>query len=217
MSSVLVPNTTMVEMVFTHHTQRIQNVFHVLKPAGAPDLTDLQAIRQIFLNWWNPVSGTSYKGIVVNNVALVLIKCTSLHSVGAPFHEYILPSAVSGVLGSTNSPPFVSIAVKWNTGLAGRNYRGRTYMVGPQVVAASDGLFSTTYQGQISAAFTKIITDVAAAGYKLVVASKYDGVEIVNGRRRGIPRLVGITTEIVSCGVERTYDTNRKRKVPHNV
>lgn len=202
-------------MVFVQHSQRMVNVFHV-RAGSAPTLANCQAVRALFVTWdASGLSGQpSLKSYRANNASLVLIRVESLHAVGAPFEEYTLPSASVGGL-TPIYPSYVSWAVKWNTALAGRNYRGRTYHVAPAVGIDATGLVSVANTATLQTIYAGLLAGITAAGFTLVVASKYDGVEFVNGYRRGIPRAEGITTPITGANVERGLDTLRKRKIPH--
>lgn len=207
----------MVELIFLQYAQRIENVFHVAT-GGAPDAADLLAIKNVFQLWDrnSPLVATNLCQIRSLNCSLIQISVTSLDSVGAPVLDYVLPVASAGVLNA-NYAITDTLAVKWLTGLSGRNYRGRTYHCGMGYGPASDGLLAAAQAAQFQTCYTRLLTDLTTAGYSLVVASKYSGVEIVNGYRRGIPRAEGIITPIVSCGVERGIDTQRHRKIPHIV
>lgn len=216
MPTILVPSTVMVEMVYVQHSQRVENVFHVKVPAGAPTLTDLLNIRNVFMDWYQAAAGGNLRSQQSSTVSLALVRCASLHAVGAPVHEYVPNPPVGGALGGAYFG-YVTLAVKWGTGLGGRSYRGRTYHVGLTAGIDAAGLISAANAAAIQTAYNLLPTKLTAAGYTLVVASKYSGVQMVNGYRRGIPRPVGITTPITSCSVERGTDTNRHRKLPHNV
>lgn len=215
MSTILVPNTVMVELIFTHFLQRVENVFHV-DCGGAPTEANLLAIKNVFQLWDrnSPTVATNLCAQRSTMTNLVQISLTSLHVAGGPVLDYVLPTASVGLIGVVMAITD-TVAVKWTTRLAGRAHRGRTYHVGLAYSPATDGLLTVAHAGLIQACYARLITDVSTAGFELVVASKYEGVEIVGGYRRAIPRSSGIITEITGCGVERGIDTQRHRKIPH--
>src|SRR5215216_6152542 len=92
MPTILVPNTVMVTMVFVQFSQRQVNTFHVLCP-GAPTPADLVAIKNVFVAWDrnSPLVATNLAAQRSINATLVQVSCVSLHAVGAPVLDYLLP------------------------------------------------------------------------------------------------------------------------------
>jgi hypothetical protein len=120
--------------------------------------------------------------------------------------------------GGFAQPPFVTLAIRHITNTAGRSHRGRTYWIG-----IYDGMRTTPESilqvtaDTLAGYYNTLRTQALAAGFTFVVASRYSGVTLVNGRKRAVPRVNGIMTPIVSSIAERFLDTNRHRKVPFQV
>src|SRR5215207_1527891 len=197
----------MVTLVFVQYNQRMVNTFHV-RCGGAPTAADLLAIKNVFQNWDRnaPTVATNLCTFRALNASLVQISLMSLHVAGGPVLDYVLPTQSAGTQ-NVNYPSYMTIAVKWTTALSGRNNRGRSFHVGVHTGPAPDGLITIAQATLLQACYARLPSDLTAAGYTLVVASKYEGVEIVGGYRRGIPRIIGITTPITGVGVERGLDT----------
>jgi len=194
----------MVEHIFTMHGQRIENVYHVDAghPATASDLVD---ILDVFDDWDN----TWHRTQRVSNCALTLQVATALDGSGAPFLERPLTPARAGAIGGGEAfPSQVTVAVKLSTGLAGRSFRGRSFFCGLARAATSGDALNPANITAIVNIYDALRTTLAAAGFPLVVASKYSGVD-VNGRP--IPRVVGIMTPIITVSCEGYIDTQRRR------
>jgi hypothetical protein len=217
MPTILVPETIMVEAIYLHHNQRIQNVYHVRTVGRSPTAADCAAATDVIKNWWTPTVNNPIRTLTNGLVSLSKIEAVSLDSVGGPFHEQVQNPILVGTQVANALPAYVSLCVRWGSAKAGRSFRGRTYMCGPHSAIGNDGLFTVAYAGQVQTAFTTLLNAFTAAGFQMVIASKYSGVQMVNGYRRGIPRASGITTPIISVSVERGPDTRRSRKIPHLV
>ena len=207
----------MAEIIFVQHSVRMQNVLHFTVP-GAPTLADCVALRNVIVGWdrFPPLGATHLCQNRSTQNSLVGVKTTSLHGANDVFDEHVLLVSSPGTVAFV-FPTYVTVAVKLGTGLSGRNYRGRIYHCGLPFNVGSDGLLGAAQATQLTNCYNALKSQAALAGFTMVVASKYSGVEIVNGYRRGIPRSVGITTPVTTIGCERGLDTNRHRKIPHLV
>jgi len=217
MPTIPVPHTIMAELIFVQHSVRMENVLHFTVP-GTPTLANLVDLRNALVGWdrFVPLNATHLCQNRSTQNTLVAVKTTSLHGINDIFDEYVLPAGSVGTVGNV-MPTYATIAIKLGTGLAGRSYRGRIYHCGMPYLVGSDGFIAAGSATLLVNCYTAMKTQTATAGFTLVVASKYSGVEIVNGYRRGIPRAEGITTPVTTIGCERGLDTNRHRKVPHIV
>lgn len=216
MPTILVPNTVMLELVYTWQNQRIENVYHV-KCAGVPSAADVLAIKNVGKAWEYSVGPpvTGFRTMRNNQTTLVEVKATSLHAIPGPVSvEAIIANGVGSQAG-TNVPAYVAVVVKWTTGLSGRSYRGRSYWPGlnyANLDPVTGRIFSTAQANYVTEA-NRLLSMLTTAGYTLVVASKYFGVVIINGYRRAVPRAEGITTPVLSANVDNVPGTRRSRKV----
>lgn len=210
MSTILVPNGVMVEMIYTQGAQRLENVYWVTN-GGVPTAANLLALWTLFKDWEN-TSGRTQR---MTPITLVLISLTSRHAIGAPVYEAAPSPLIVGQQPAAVSSPFNTLAVRHTTGLAGRSYRGRTYHIGmAQSWPDTDGLVTLAVAAAVAATYNQLRTNLAAAGWVLSVASLYSGVTTVSGYRRAIPRAAGFLTPIINSTCERGVDTRRSRKVP---
>lgn len=102
--------------------------------------------------------------------------------------------------GSAAGPPQVAVVASWKTALAGRSYRGRTYVGN---LSGSDTVTLTVpgaFQSRIQTAGNALIPAVAA----VTVGSGTPSLVVWSPTR-------GVYTNILSCAVDTTYDTMRSR------
>lgn len=213
MPTIYTPTGVMVELVYTYGSQRVENVYHVTKGSPA-SLADLQALWTVFKDWEN-VTGKLWRS---TSATLVLIMLTALDNAAAPYYEAAPNPVISGSNATGAVIGVVSVAVKHSTSGLGRSKRGRTYHVGlgANTIATPDTLTTAAAAG-LAAMYNTLRTVLATAGWTFVINSKYSGVEIVNGRRRAIPRAAGVMQAILGSTCEIGLDTQRHRKAPYQV
>lgn len=213
MPFIPIPNGVSVEMIYTMGTQRFENVYTVTKGTPAT-LADLNALVTLMRNW-EQVTARLQR---TNQVFLVQVDATALDAPGAPAVTVPVLPSIGGSQNNGITAGFITVAVKHTSGLSGRSFRGRSYWIG---LGATDitfnDLLSQARVDAIAATYNTLRTNLLAAGWTFCIASKYSGVTIVDGRRRAVPRAVGILTPVAASTAERGIDTNRHRKLPYQV
>lgn len=198
MAFIPVPNVAQVELIFSQGGQIVENVYHVLDPDGW-DVGSLNLLCEDFLTWWQ----AQPRANTCQGVSLYLIKAKDLTSDGAAAVEYTtsLPVAGSGAVAClTNS---VTLAIKWNTGLAGRSYRGRTYHIGLYAsMLATPNTMNPATVTELIDQYSALLTSFTDENQELVVVSRIHD---------GAPRVTGIATPIVSVSINPTIDNQRRR------
>jgi len=206
MADIPIPNGIMVTMVYTLNSQRYVNVYHCTKGSPAT-LANLQAVAASFRSWEN-LTGKTIRALTSN---LVLVSTKALDGPGSPVYDEIVNPFIAGTINSPALPSFCSLVVKHTTGLGGRSYRGRTYIGAiPSGSAVLPDLVTTAYSNSVTTAHNLLRTNLASAGYTLVIASKYHGVD---GSGRPIPRVTGFMTPIINSEAGTALDTQRHRKL----
>ncbi|HET6263178.1 MAG TPA: hypothetical protein VFG99_13215 [Chloroflexia bacterium] len=204
MGSVPTPFGVKVAMRYQWGSLVGYNIFNVRSPQPATQ-NDLQAIRQIF-DQFDQGAG---RGVRSFAYVLAGITCTALDGAGSPVHDYPLPVARPGGDGGGPTPPQVTAAVSLRTGLGGRSFRGRIYLVGvPGGQTQPTGLLVEAYRVQVQNAYEGLRASLANAGYPLQVLSLYSG-KTPAGER--IPRAEGLLTPVQTVVVGNRLDTQRRR------
>lgn len=197
-----VPNTASVELLYQLPVTVAENIFHVRKatPYSAADLVALRTL----VDSWDNVSWASRR---ITTVTLFRIICKALDSLGSPLEDYTLPTPRAGGTVATPVPSNVTWAVKKATGLTGRSFRGRWYMVGlggANYDMATQQVTVATANGIISALNT-LRTNLAAAGHTLGVVSY---------RTAGDWRAEGLFTPITAFVYTDLVIDSQRRRLP---
>ena len=180
------------------------NIYNVLCAHPATS-ADLASIAGVFQAWWN----TQLRGSTASTTSWLSADLTALDSPGSPFLAYNNSGILTGNNGASTLPPQVTLAISMRTGLSGRSFRGRVYMVGlSNLDTGAGGLISTAKAAGLSAVWNNLRTSLVTAGFQLCVLSLYSGKD-PSGHKK--PRIVGLPTPVTAivCGLR--VDTQRRR------
>jgi hypothetical protein len=179
-----------------------ENVYHVKKIDGtAPDPDD---IADVFAAW-EAAEGNDNRS---EQMALNKIKVRDMTTAtGAGIERDIIPDIV-GQHTNPLLPSNVTAAIKWGTGQMGRSKRGRTYHIGLAEFSVNLDVLVDGVRTGLHANYTALLTRLATAGYNLVVASFYSGVD-ADGKP--IPRAAAVVTPITTVTVDPIIDSQRRR------
>lgn len=201
-----VPNTALIEMVYQYQGIIIENTFHV---TGSAPFTALQlsGLCNVFDAWDNAITGG--KLLRVTQCTLTTIKARALDTASSPVFTFSLPVARAGSGGNSPQPGSVTFAIKLETGLAGRSFRGRTYIVAPPATglqaSPNANLFSTVYAASCVTAINLLISNITAA-------TATNHLSVVSYRTGGAPRVTGVATTIINANFANLrVDTQRRR------
>lgn len=166
------PNTMQVN-VYGHDERNgmLLNVFHVIAP-GTVTGTDTDAVAAAVCSW----VGGEYKNTWALNISSDRVVVTDVSVIDSVQSEVTCNN--SGTLIGNTLPSQNTLAVKKSTGFSGRANRGDWYVwpATEQQLELLDGnLFQQSYVDDCVARLESLRTDLAAAGYTLVVASQANG------------------------------------------
>lgn len=199
MAFVPAPGVARVELIYLHHSQFVENVFHVqVDPTGPLTEAELDAVRETFRLWH------------VNNLRAIQTSAANLQRIEvrdmttATSLAKVYPCTINcvGTSAGSGTPGGTTVAVKWTTGYAGRSRRGRTYHIGIGVNSITGNQISAGFQAAAQAAYTALITQCNAAATPLVVYSRVSN---------GIDRVVALITPIAAASVDLNVDSMRRR------
>lgn len=171
------------------------NIFHIDCAAGDEEKVALAA-GPVFETFYSAFGAYIYTGLVTTlwDRVVSLTDPPVIYNAGTPI-------TINGSGPATQAAPQLAAVVSWATGLAGRSYRGRTY-IGPLGSNAVQG------DGHLNADF---VTALQSAGADLIV----DIQSIANTSEP--PDLVvwsrtkSVATDILTCRVDNRVDTQRRR------
>ena len=193
------PNTCQVEMVYDYLAQIVENVFHV--DLGAPPtVANMSPVLADFMAW----HATQLRNQQHSSALLTKIRVRDIsQQTGTAIEEDCNANCAGAVTGGGAAMPGnVTLAVKWNTGLAGRSFRGRTYHIGLYDDAVTGNFIIPGVHTGLFNIYNAIPYLDAPTFPKLVVVSKYTN---------NNPRPAGIRTPIIGATINDAIDSQRRR------
>lgn len=188
-------------VVGRHAGALVLNTFgfaQVGSPAGDPAAT--------LAGNWNSTCMTAWRNLVSGNYAVNALWVNAVAPAGAARYELNFSPPLAGNVVGEALPPQNAGVITWRTALAGRSYRGRTYVPAIAEGQQTDGTLSTTWQTNaaafVSALVGAFITNAATNNFRLVVISRVNG---------GVARPTPIGTNVVN-GSPRPYVYNQDRR-----
>lgn len=124
MTFVPAPGIIQLNAIFQQAGQSTENTFHYHTGATI-DRALLQAMATTYLMWF-----TANAGLFSNAVALTLIYLRDLTTQESQTFDFVPHTTADGTRTSPMLPNNVTLAIKRETGLAGRSRRGRIYWPG---------------------------------------------------------------------------------------
>jgi len=199
MGFVVAPGVARVEMIYLHHLQFVENVFHVqVDPTGPLTEAELDAVRDTFRLW----HVNNLRSQQTTAAILQRIEVRDMTAADALAKVYPCTVNCAGTFAGTGTPGGTTIAIKWTTGYAGRSRRGRTYHIGMGVNMITANQINAGTQASLQTAYTALITACNAASTPLVVYSRHSG---------GVDRDIAVITPIASASVDANIDSMRRR------
>lgn len=197
MPFIPIPNTAEVAVRVLQDGQNLANVWHV-RYQGEPTTTIMQTIASTTITFWQD----QLRPLVPGTVQLLEVSVVDQSEEGGIAALLAPSSNNAGTSTSPAMPNATTIAVKKNTGRAGRSYRGRVYHVGLTEIQVQDNRITPTATAAINTAYSTLITRYTAINCEWVVAST---------QNNNVPRVVGVATPIVGVSVDPVIDSQRRR------
>lgn len=125
-------------------------------------------------------------------------------------YDYTYGPIAGGDASSEELPPQVTAVVTWRTALAGRSYRGRTFLPTTAEQNQDSGVLGATYTGYVNAFITQMLAVFGPTGsdtnWQFVVISRFNN---------GSPRATPIGTPVTSGLLRPRLYTQRRRVFGH--
>lgn len=177
--------------------QILANVFHV-DANEAVDAAVTNAILDVFEDWLTAtlvpnlsedIQATGLSGRDLTTITGGLVE--------RPFGTPLEGENLAGAL-----PNNVALCITLLTDLAGRSFRGRSYMPGLSEAQVVLSEIDPAWVTGFGTAYIGLVDDLSTAGYELVVTSFQAG---------GVPRVSAVSTPVVAVGVNSVTDSQRRR------
>lgn len=207
MPFVPVTNTVLAELRMTADNQFVENTLY-FEYLTLPTLTEMTTLGQALIDWWDAnIAPLIWIGVELREVVI-----TALNS-STGLQATVVPATTQlGELNVSALPMNVSLTVSFRTGLRGRSFRGRNYIVGlveGQTTAANE-IVSATSAAFVDA-YSLLLDFGQDIGASWVVVSRFSGVD---GNGDPIPRAAGVTTPITSVLVVDNIVDSQRRRLP---
>lgn len=211
MAFIPAANTAQVRILQELHGEKLTNTFYVR--ANAPwGSDDLISLGNTVMDWW----ASDLADGLSNQISLAGVQVRSMQEEEAPGVELAAVANTVGGLVEASLPGNAALVVKFLTGLTGRNRRGRVFMAGLGEASVTGNQISQAVRDTIVAAWGTLRDTLNGLGYAHVVASFYNGTELVeqpNGETvyRPIARSTALLTEVLSYRADLYIDSQRRR------
>lgn len=197
---VFVPalNVAKAEMRFTWQSQIVENIYYFQK-ATALSKADSDNIGGAMVTHWNGILKTD----LPVDISFEKVHVTDLTTQNSPAWDYTQGLPLPGT-GAANAsmPSSVTGAMSFLTGLRGRSYMGRIYVVGLYKNAVTGNLMSTGFRDTWYAFITALENTLTAQGLTHVVVSNY---------HNGAARQQAVVTPVTGHFMGLTLDNQRRR------
>jgi hypothetical protein len=189
-----IPNNPLVckvAFLYSRDTRTFVNVFHVADSTGW-DLTKMNNLAIDMHAWWS----NQYKVYMPAGISLKQIQVRLLDPSNPLSVDYTTGLPESGSFASAMESANVTETISWRSGLAGRKYRGRTFVPG-------------IAEAQVNQ------DDTSASGFVTALGIIADGLfnHVISGTR--FPVIFHIAsnlfTRITSYVIENILDSQRRR------
>lgn len=200
MAYVPVPNTLQCELRFVWAGQEVETGMYFLK-AGGWDVADMPAVGDILKGAWD----NHCRPVTATTCALTEIYMTNLESEFAFTYSYTTGLPLAGTTGTESLPNNCTLAFSFGTAGRGRSFRGRMYPPGIAEGYVSGNTVSSLW------------TDAWRDFHDIVTSSMLvlGGVHSVVSRiSNGAPRIVGLSTPVLSATFKDTVIDSQRRRLP---
>lgn len=193
-------------LTFTQGQAVAQNILYFQTIAEQPlTVADLDDIVDQYLHAFNFGVTEGPRGVLASSCVLSQVEAVALHSESAP--GVIRAVTQAGLQSNAEAcPPGVAVVVTENTGLRGRNSRGRVYVMGiVEGDVGVDGLLFPTPLAAWQERWTNFITGMADS---TVIAGNWMQASFFDD---GAPRGMAIMNAIQSVTVRNHVRSQRRR------
>lgn len=197
MSFVPAPGIVQLNGIMTLNDEKVENTFHY-RVSGTIDRTILHNIAQTYVTWW-----AAHAGLYGTSVGLILVYVRDMGSQSGATLDFVPAATTDGTRTSSLLPNNVTIAIKRETGLAGRKNRGRVYWVGiTQDMLSSPNQMVLGTAASLASALDALRTSQSSGN---------SATEVI------LHRASGTGTDVIGyVPADQTLDSQRRRLPGHN-
>lgn len=191
------PDTVRVAVEGLQDGQEIANIYHVDVGATVTEAI-INIILDVFVDWIT----TEFLANLCEDYEVTQVTGRDLTTSTGMLVERPLTPTLPGDQAIPALPNNVAVCATWLTPLAGRSYRGRTYIPAPDPTYITLSRVEPALASALAVSMIELVNLIDAEGYALVVASYQSG---------NAPRVAGVNTPITAVGVNTVTDSQRRR------
>jgi len=168
------------EVRVAHETSQYILGFNLLGPVGRP--TEAQLISLCSGFWTN--FGSRLASLMTSQFIFVLVAATDRYSPGGAYGSFVPIADAQGTKTTDATPANVAQVITWKTGLSGRSYHGRTYMMGFADVDYTQSFITSPNITSLSNFAQTVITWAGVVGCAVdvcVASIKHLSLQPING------------------------------------
>ena len=199
MAFVPVPNTALVEAVYQLDSQICENTLYFEFASGTPTAADLTDLVEAV----NSAIRTSILPFLTTVTQLLRVIGTLLDVVDAIQYTSVTSLPAVGGVASETMPNSSAACISFRTGLTGRSFRGRNYILGIPVGNVTQNTLNSDWTALMVTGWNAIGSAAFDIGWNWVAVSRVSG---------GLDRAEGVTTPITTVlFTDNIIDTQRRR------
>jgi hypothetical protein len=196
-----------------------ENNIWVRRSAGWTD-AELDTIADAIITWFAGASGSNtYQGEMSSDCALASVAWRDHTTVNGLSSNTQVGLPLTGTDLTVSANPGLTKAITFRTGLAGKSFRGRAFMVGmPANVQTpySSGMVSAGWLAPVVIAWTNLIAAITAADATCVWAIVSRFYQPGGPNTPSVPRAAGIYTPVTSVGYAGLAVDFQRRRAPQH-
>lgn len=209
MPFVPVPQTALVELQCLWRGQKVENTIWVHDDSGPLDAARVGEIATLTGAWFD----STYLTLISNEVEFLQALVTDESDPAGPTGT----SGGGGDVGGAPTPSQannVTLAISFRTAGRGRSSRGRNYIIGVPGTLVAGNDVDASFRTDMIAAYNTLNGSLAGSGFSHVVASRFLGFTIVDGKKVPTPRAEGITNTVLTYSFFDSVVDAQRRRLP---
>jgi hypothetical protein len=198
MPFVPVVNAVEVTVKYLYRQQICENVLGFLDNDGLPTTDDLINLLSLLQGWLND----EYMPFLSDDVVGLALHARSLTTVSSPVADSAFTT--TGGIAVPGDPNNVTLAVSFRTGIPGRSFRGRSYIIGVPSDQIAENTVSPTFLSNMLTAYAAL-PPILGTMWSHAVLSRFTG---------GAPRVSGVASPVTSYLFTDNIVDSQRRRLP---
>lgn len=189
------PGVAQFNLIYKTNGGTAENVIHVHKDSGAAWTSAELNTMNIAIGAWEQATGRAQRASDVENIEIIARDLTVQNGT-----ESTYGGEGFGLIAGVSAPDNVTIAIKKETGMVGRSFRGRLYWIGVPLSKLSLDSLDGTYVTNVVAACNSLVTAInAVTGFHMcLLRGQYNGSRLDPRQEAPITKFSTVDTYIDS-------------------